>query len=378
MAMKVGLSGAMLGAVAGAVAVAVGVVGWQARDIGQNQSSGTGAGPQALATLTENRTADQAAPQATSDASAAARTQDPAGKASPAAPRFDTFRLSNDGNAVVAGMAPGARRVVIVMDGVDVTATDVAANGGFAAVFDIAPAQVPRMMTLRAEYADGTDQVSTETIAVAPVVMAPVAVASDSGAAPTDALAAPDTPATVAAESQAIAQPASLLISDGRVKVLRPNVDGALTIDTIAYAPSGAVEVAGRGDSGQVVRLYLDNQLQFETPISGQGDWDGALPDVAPGLYALRADVLDASGKVTARSETPFLREAPEALQSNSDVPALQLVTVQPGYTLWGIAEQTYGQGQNYVTVFEANRAQIRNPDLIYPGQIFTLPKGVN
>ena len=48
--------------------------------------------------------------------------------------------------------------------------------------------------------------------------------------------------------------------------------------------------------------------------------------------------------------------------------------TVQPGNTLWAIARERYGEGIMYVMVFEANRDRIRNPDLIYPGQVFVLP----
>ena len=50
------------------------------------------------------------------------------------------------------------------------------------------------------------------------------------------------------------------------------------------------------------------------------------------------------------------------------------MVTVQAGNTLWGISRERYGQGILYVQVFEANRDKIRDPDLIYPGQIFNLP----
>ncbi len=53
----------------------------------------------------------------------------------------------------------------------------------------------------------------------------------------------------------------------------------------------------------------------------------------------------------------------------------LKTVTVQPGYTLWGIAQQNFGEGVLYVQVFEANKDKIKDPDLIYPGQVFTLPK---
>ena len=47
---------------------------------------------------------------------------------------------------------------------------------------------------------------------------------------------------------------------------------------------------------------------------------------------------------------------------------------VQPGNTLWAIARERYGEPMMYVSVFEANSERIRNPDLIYPGQIFVLP----
>jgi len=49
--------------------------------------------------------------------------------------------------------------------------------------------------------------------------------------------------------------------------------------------------------------------------------------------------------------------------------------TVQPGNTLWAIARDKYGEGILYVAVFEANKDLNRNPDLIYPGQIFRLPE---
>ena len=76
---------------------------------------------------------------------------------------------------------------------------------------------------------------------------------------------------------------------------------------------------------------------------------------------------------------TPFFyKEAVEAIRALDDGlterSAVALVTVQPGNTLWGIARERYGEGPLYVRVFEANTDRIRDPDLIYPGQIFTVP----
>ena len=52
----------------------------------------------------------------------------------------------------------------------------------------------------------------------------------------------------------------------------------------------------------------------------------------------------------------------------------MRAITVQTGATLWAIARERYGEGILYVRVFEANRESIRDPDLIFPGQVFRLP----
>ena len=53
----------------------------------------------------------------------------------------------------------------------------------------------------------------------------------------------------------------------------------------------------------------------------------------------------------------------------------VQRLTVTQGNSLWAIAREVYGDGLMYVRVFEANKGQIRDPDLIYPGQVFEIPQ---
>lgn len=48
---------------------------------------------------------------------------------------------------------------------------------------------------------------------------------------------------------------------------------------------------------------------------------------------------------------------------------------IRRGDNLWTIARRVYGQGIKYTTIYEANTAQIRDPDWIYPGQVFDLPQ---
>jgi nucleoid-associated protein YgaU len=55
-------------------------------------------------------------------------------------------------------------------------------------------------------------------------------------------------------------------------------------------------------------------------------------------------------------------------------VPRKGQIVIQPGNSLWRISRVIYGRGIEYTVIYEANRTQIRNPDLIYPGQIFATP----
>lgn len=55
-----------------------------------------------------------------------------------------------------------------------------------------------------------------------------------------------------------------------------------------------------------------------------------------------------------------------------------QRYTVKRGDTLWGIAKQFYGpnNGPQWTRIYQANKGQIKNPNLIYPGQVFVIPPG--
>ncbi len=60
---------------------------------------------------------------------------------------------------------------------------------------------------------------------------------------------------------------------------------------------------------------------------------------------------------------------------STAVVPETATTVVSRGDSLWRISRVTYGAGMRYAVVYKANRDQIQNPNRIYPGQIFVLPK---
>ena len=156
-----------------------------------------------------------------------------------------------------------------------------------------------------------------------------------------------------------------------------PELMSNVEIDTISYSEEGDVLLSGRAQSQAAsVRVYLDNRVITTLDVDTSGRWRGDLPDVDTGVYTLRVDEVDVEGDVTSRVETPFKREAPEVLEAaagNGDAP-VKAITVQTGATLWAIARDRYGDGTLFVRIFEANSNSIKDPDLIYPGQVFDLP----
>jgi nucleoid-associated protein YgaU len=74
-------------------------------------------------------------------------------------------------------------------------------------------------------------------------------------------------------------------------------------------------------------------------------------------------------------AEMPAATAIPRDTRDVVVVPKIETTVVSRGDNLWRISRLTYGKGIRYSIIFDANRDQIRDPDLIYPGQIFVLPQ---
>ena len=442
----------------------------------------------------------EAAPEETAkeSQSAEAGTDTPAEPLSNSlsAPKFDVVRIEDDGSALIAGQAQGRGHVVLSVDGVELpeARADLTGNGQFV-IFAFLPATADQQSLKLHLYAqDGSGPVvSVQTIFVAPAPVEEAVAASESVAPESEAPAETETTdetndatetdievetaptQTASTEAPEDSAPATVILADeDGVRVLQDGTPSAanpaVTIDTISYSSNGDVILGGRGQAGNFVRIYLDNQSIATSKISANGYWSLELSDIEPGIYTLRVDELNATGDVVSRAETPFKREAAEELAElmapetepeeprvevpsqnvaeaqsaqadapSSDAPetaaetvadtgsdtapdtsvtqvevtvqaevaelnpqdeqssdgetvateaqpadtasvlrtpsqTFRVRTVQPGSTLWAIAKESYGAGIEYFKVFEANKERIRDPDLIYPGQVFEIP----
>lgn len=303
-------------------------------------------------------------------------------------PGFDVVQVAPDGSGVIAGTAAPDQPVVFMLDGEEIARSRADASGKFGAVLDFPASDAPRALSLMSARADGTSVASVGTVLISPVQPpAPEVSAAPMVDAAVPEPAAPEGEREDAQASESVDAPAVVLADDSGVSVLQPAprpatprstadapVVANVVIDTITYDDAGAVALAGRGAEGGFVRVYLNDKPIKTTRITESGAWEAPLPDVDAGVYRLRVDEVDAGGAVTSRVETPFQREAVSVATA---VPqAARAVTVQPGFTLWAIARDRFGAGEQYVRVYEANRDLIRDPDLIYPGQVFALPEG--
>jgi nucleoid-associated protein YgaU len=273
--------------------------------------------------------------------------QAPAAAPAASAPSFDIVKVDPSGHAVIAGRAaPGSK--VAVLDGDKKLGEVTADERGEWVLVPTAP-MTPgeRQLTLEATNpATGGKTKSTDTVALA--VTTPATNGSGSG--------------TVAVLLPGNAnEPAHTLQT--------PNArSGELSLDTAEYNEKGELMLSGHGAPNTSLRLYADNKPIGTATADAQGKWSLVAPRPSDsGKAELRVDQLAADGSVARRVSTPF--EPPAAGQPTGRY------TVQAGNSLWVIARKTYGNGQQYTVIFGANRGHIQDPNLIYPGQVITLPK---
>lgn len=310
----------------------------------------------AQAPATERATQPPAAPPLAAEPPPAPPTAGPAAEqaaapppvalaqeATAAAPTLDVARIEPDGQALFAGRAQPNSEVEIRIGAAVAATAQAGADGAFVAFGTVAPDEGLRRLEVIARAPDGA---ARET---APVFVAP----------------APDNePEARASIIQARPQGVAILQTTPRP------ADEPVTLDLVSYDEDGEVELGGRGEPLRPLRVFANALLIAETSVRGDGGWS-ARPGLtlAPGLYTLRVEALGEDGSVRHVVESPFRREGPDAM-------ALQegQVVIQPGDTLWRLAENLYGAGVRYTVIYQANTDRIRDPDLIYPGQVFVAP----
>jgi nucleoid-associated protein YgaU len=305
--------------------------------------------PAAVAALPKTGAPETSGPETAAPETAAAEPAAPvasgaetATETAPAvrfAPTLDIVRVEPDGSATVAGEAEAGAKISLRVDDIEAASASANGVGAYASQFTLPPSDKPRLLTVLSTAPDGVEVMGKDQIVLAPT------------AAPTIA---------------------ALKLEEGAVAVIDAAQIANISVDTVTY-DGDIIRIGGRGAGGAVVRLYLDNAEMATAPIMADGSFNAELSGVAAGTYLLRADQLDGAGAVTSRYEQEITKAAAAELATAASAPAV--IAVTQGTTLWAIAAAQFGDGLMYVQVYEANKDKIRDPDLIYPGQVFTIPQ---
>ncbi|MEW6436631.1 MAG: LysM peptidoglycan-binding domain-containing protein [Pseudomonadota bacterium] len=329
----------------------------------------------------------------------------PASDLAPTLPQFDTVRVEPSGDTVVAGHAQPNAQVALLANGNPIAneASDGAGN------FVIIPAPLAPGnydLRLRSERAGKPPRISTQVVTVSVPVKGQKNLVV--------AVAEPGKPTKIIADTAA--PPANPPPAPGAVQT--PSV----SFKTAEVDRDGFYATGMATPPGEHLRLYLNGTRIADLTAAADGHWSLTVKEgLAPGHYTLRADALDAAQKVVARAEVGFdvpllvaeaepkpqpgalapaetpplaapaaasaapapasspapIHEAAVAPSANANdavVPRIDTDTVIHGDSLWRISRKLLGHGTRYTLIYEANASQIRNPNLIYPGQVFVVP----
>jgi len=255
-----------------------------------------------------------------------------------APPQFDIVRVDPQGYTVIAGRAaPGA--VVTVKDNNTVIGTVTAdAQGAFVLVPETPLVPGTHDITLSEVPPGGTEVAGNQNAAV-------------------------NVPGNGGQVLTVLSGPNGSTVLTGQ----GPQA-GQLGLGAVDYDTNGHAIFSGTAPAGATVELRLGNTEIGQTKADARGRWHIAAPvPASPGMLSLGATT--ATGQVLPPVTAPF---APETLAAAL---AEGHVVIAPGDNLWLIARHIYGHGTMYTLIYSANAGQIHDPNLIFPGQNFVLPK---
>ncbi len=285
----------------------------------------------------------------------------PAGQGRVTKPTFDVVRVNPEGDTVIAGRAEPGSTVVILEGDADIGQAVADERGEWVFVPEAPLEPGSRRLSLETRI-EGQPAVPSESDVVL-VVPEPGKDIAGRPAAGDSGVLALKVPRGADGPSSVLQTPAE------------SEKAGPLSIDAVDHEAAKDVTISGRSVPGSSVRVYLDDALLGEAVADAGGQWSlspGFLspgPAPASGDHTLRVDQVAEGGKVIARVAVPFEPRT----RPGGAVPE-GAVTIEPGQNLWRIARGRYGAGNAYTVIYEANSDRIKNPDLIYPGQVFTLP----
>ncbi|MEE2774799.1 MAG: LysM peptidoglycan-binding domain-containing protein [Pseudomonadota bacterium] len=291
----------------------------------------------------------------------------------------DVLRVDKEGDAVIAGKTTPNSKVEVLSNDEVVIETESDSEGNFVAMGKVKSMDSAQTLTLRSEKEELADETKIKN-----------AEKTQKPEKNTTNLTDIDSDEWIIAENIFVILPSNLFESDisineqgsdpiivqsdsDEIKIVQNKSVASvkkITIDSISYSDLGEAILTGRAQPDYKVLIYVDDQFVDSSDVGASGGWSSELTGLRPGVYKLRLDEVDEQGVVRSRIETPFKKVSPDILMNMVS----GSITVQPGNSLWRIARRIFGRGIKYIEIYEKNSDLIKDPDLIYPGQVFAIP----
>ena len=173
------------------------------------------------------------------------------------------------------------------------------------------------------------------------------------------------------------------IIQSPSIKKLESNVENNLTlskkqinkknvfkIQSVSFSQDGSLSIQGIANYGSNIEILVNKNLS-SIFLKNKPEWIfNSSYKLGYGMHKLVANLKSQDNIILDSITLPFMRsEMPSgALPDN-------YVLIKPGDMLWTISFKIYGNPLKYIEIYEENRDQITNPDLIFPGQVFSIPK---
>ncbi len=150
------------------------------------------------------------------------------------------------------------------------------------------------------------------------------------------------------------------LLSDG-------NIIEGLSLDLVEYSSNKKFILKGRASPGSNVKVFLSGEFVGNITSDEEGYWNFFSDDIKFLEYNLKLVGMIRNQEIIIK--TPIF---------NSKIKKNMLITkkvvVEDGNSLWRIARRILGGGIFYSEIYKNNLEKIKDPDLIFPGQVFNIP----
>ncbi|MGF1510906.1 MAG: peptidoglycan-binding protein LysM [Myxococcota bacterium] len=156
--------------------------------------------------------------------------------------------------------------------------------------------------------------------------------------------------------------------------------DGAKKAEEAAAAEAAAAEEAKAQYRAQIEQYNRETSEKLKAVVASHGFSTEQLDvafDAAAGRATLRGSVetqADREKIVLVVGNTEGIAQVDDQLSVAHPEPQAHFHTVVKGDTLSKIAKEVYGDAMKYPVIFEANKPMLKDPDLIYPGQVLRIP----